>query len=285
VSRPDTLPADPRDLLELAARLARAGGGLALEGRRRAGIGVSWGAGDDDPAWTKSSATDMVTTFDRAAERRIVEILRLERPDDGFVGEEGTAFAGSSGLSWLVDPIDGTTNFVYDLPSWSTSVAVAFGDEMVAGAVYVPVTDELYAASAGGGATLDGRAIGCSSTADVSLALVATGFGYRSEVRSAQARRLAGLIGQVRDVRRLGSAAIDLCHVAAGRVDVYFEEHLNAWDAAAGELIAREAGCVTSDFSGGPARPAELVAAPPQLHRAVLDLIAATAEPTGRPTA
>jgi myo-inositol-1(or 4)-monophosphatase len=258
---------DDAGLLELACRLATQAGALAARGRRAA---MSTGLA----TVTKSSATDLVTAHDRAAEQLIVEGLRAERPDDAIVGEEGTSVGGTSGHEWFIDPIDGTTNFVYGLASWSTSVAVARDAEMIAGAVYVPVTDELFAARAGHGATLNGEPIRCSEREDLALALVATGFAYAPGARVVQAERVARLIGSIRDVRRLGSAAIDLCHVASGRVDAYYEEHLNAWDAAAGELIAREAGAVTSDFAGGRADPSNLVAAGPRLHSQLLDLLA-----------
>ena len=256
---------DPGELLALAVEVARAAGTLAREGRRRTGARAGT---------TKSSATDEVTEHDRAAERLIVERLLIARPDDAVVGEEGAAVSGTSGLEWFLDPIDGTTNFVYDLPGWCTSVAVARDGEMLAGAVYVPVTDELFAARRGQGATLDGRPIRCSTEEELHRALVATGFGYDPDVRRRQAYRVAGLIGEIRDVRRSGSAAIDLCHVAAGRVDAYYEEHLNSWDAAAGVLIATEAGARASDYSGGPARPEQLLVATPALHPRLLDLLA-----------
>jgi myo-inositol-1(or 4)-monophosphatase len=253
-------------LLALACRLATDGGRLARRGRQealRAGLTTA----------TKSTLTDLVTVYDRAVEQLIAGTLREARPDDAIVGEEGTTLSGGSGLAWFVDPIDGTTNFVYGLPSWSTSVAVARDGAMVAGAVYVPVTDELFAARIGNGATLNGEPIRHSRCDDLSLALVATGFAYAAATRTVQARRVAEMISQIRDVRRLGSAAIDLCHVACGRVDAYYEEHLNAWDAAAGELIAREAGAVTSDFGGGPADPTNIVAASPAIHAALLELL------------
>lgn len=258
-----TGPDDSAALLELATRVARAAGALALAGRR----------GSVLERHTKSSTTDLVTQHDRAAETLIVEALRAQRPTDAILGEEGATVDGTSGYAWFLDPIDGTTNFVYDLPSWSTSVAVAYHGATVAGAVYVPVSDELFAARIGGGATLDGRPIRCSGETDLSLALVATGFSYVPVRRAVQAAAIARLIGEIRDIRRSGSAAVDLCWAAAGRVDAYFEEHLNSWDAAAGELIAREAGCITSDFAGGPADPSNIVVAGPGIHSALLDLI------------
>jgi myo-inositol-1(or 4)-monophosphatase len=258
-----TGPDDPDVLLRLASGLAREAGTLALAGRR----------GSVLERHTKSSTTDLVTQHDRAAESLIVGRLLAERPGDAIVGEEGAAHDGTSGYEWFLDPIDGTTNFVYDLPAWSTSVAVAYRGVTVAGAVFVPVAGELFAARLGGGATLDERPIRNSGETDLSLALVATGFSYQPANRAAQATAIARLITEIRDVRRSGSAAIDLCWAAAGRVDAYFEEHLNAWDAAAGELIAREAGCITSDFASGPADPSNIVAAAPGIHAALVDLI------------
>ena len=265
---------EPLALRELAASLARDAGRVAYAGRRA--------ALDDDALGetTKSTGTDIVTKFDRAAESEIVARLRGERPDDAIVGEEGTADSGTSGYAWFIDPIDGTTSFVYDLPTWSCSVAVARDDTMLAGAVYVPALDELFDAALGSGARLNGRAIAATEETDLGLALVGTGFSYHPEMRRAQAERLARMIAGVRDIRRMGSAAIDLCFVAAGRLDVYFEQYLNSWDSAAGELIAREAGAVTSNFTGGPAHPSEMLAAAPGLHAAFVDLLAATATDT-----
>jgi myo-inositol-1(or 4)-monophosphatase len=265
---------EPLVLRELAASLARDAGRVAYAGRRAVHNDDSLGE------TTKSTGTDIVTKFDRAAESEIVARLRGARPDDAIVGEEGTADSGTSGYAWFIDPIDGTTSFVYDLPTWSCSVAVARDDTMLAGAVYVPALDELFDAALGSGARLNGRAIAATSETDLGLALVGTGFSYHPEMRRAQAERLARMIAGVRDIRRMGSAAIDLCFVAAGRLDVYFEQYLNSWDSAAGELIAREAGAVTSNFTGGPAHPGEMLAAAPGLHAAFVDLLAATATDT-----
>jgi myo-inositol-1(or 4)-monophosphatase len=257
-----TSTAEAAALRDLACRLAVDAGTAALAGRRST----------TDPTLapaTKSSATDLVTAYDQAAEALIVAGLHAARPDDAIVGEEGTDRPGTSGTSWYVDPIDGTTNFVYDLPPWSTSIAAGDADGMLAGAVYVPVLGELFAASRGGGATLNGRPIRSSDRDDLALALVATGFSYDAGRRREQAAVVQGLIGHVRDIRRLGSAAIDLCYVAAGRYDAYYETGLNAWDAAAGELIAREAGCRSGDHRGGPAVPRELLVAAPGVFGAL----------------
>jgi myo-inositol-1(or 4)-monophosphatase len=242
--------------VELAARA----GDQALLGRRgiEPGSTVSYS--------TKSSATDPVTEFDRNAERILVEGLRAARPGDGIVGEEGAARPGSSGLVWHVDPIDGTANFVYDLPAWTTSVAVVDADGPVAGAVYAPVLGEMFSAARGAGATLNDHALAVTSTSDLRLAMVATVFGYDAAVRRSQAEVLTTLIDQVRDVRRFGSAALDLCFVAAGRVDAYYEAHLNSWDRLAGELIATEAGALSSGLGGHPTGPHMVVASTPAIH-------------------
>jgi myo-inositol-1(or 4)-monophosphatase len=252
---------DPADLLELAVELATTAGRFALAGRRRHAEVAST---------TKSSPTDEVTEWDRAAEALVVERLTERRPNDGIVGEEGTSRRGTSGVDWYVDPIDGTTNFVYDLPSWCTSIGVAVDGELVAGAVHVPVTDELFTAAVGAGAWRDGQRIAASSCTDLRLALVATGFAYDPARRREQAERLVGLLPAIRDIRRLGSAAIDLCHVACGRVDAYVEAGLNPWDSAAGLVIAAEAGCVASDARGGTVGFDDLVVAAPGVHAALL---------------
>ena len=253
------------ELLDLACRLAVEAGDTALGGRRATAVAATT---------TKSTSTDLVTLHDQAAEATIVAGLGAARPDDGIVGEEGTQRAGTSGISWLVDPIDGTTNFVYDLPMWSTSIAATDGDGMLVGAVYAPALGELFAAARGMGATLGGRPIRCSERTDLALALVATGFSYRAERRRQQAAVVEALIGSVRDVRRLGSAALDLCYVAAGRYDAYYETDLNSWDAAAGELIATEAGCRSGDFRGGTPRPAELLVTTPAIFDDMVELLA-----------
>jgi myo-inositol-1(or 4)-monophosphatase len=272
---PATHPADqsvdPASLRTLAEDLARAAGTAALAGRRSLPVG-------QPPAHdTKSSATDPVTEFDRAAEAYIVDELRRLRPDDAIVGEEGAADSGTSGIEWHIDPIDGTANFLYDLPAWCTSVAAVRSDrpisDALAGAVYVPVTDEMFSAHVGGGATLNGITISASKAEAVSMSLIGTGFSYLEERRVAQADRIRSLLPQVRDIRRYGSAAIDLAFVACGRLDAYFEEHLNSWDMAAGLLIANEAGAEVSGFDGGIPDELSTVASAPGIHAALLAAI------------
>ena len=254
-----------QELLQLATRLAVEAGQMVRDGRSERGISVRD---------TKSSATDTVTEFDRASELLIVGGITAARPDDGIVGEEGTSTDGTSGISWLIDPIDGTTNFLYGLPGYAVSIAAQSATDTEVGVVYVPATDELFAALRGHGATLNGNPIRCSTTAERSMALVATGFSYLPERRAMQARRAAALIPQVRDIRRLGAAAADLCYVAAGRLDVYYEEFLGPWDLAAGELIAREAGCRSGSLDGGPVRPSSVLVANPWLFEDTRALIA-----------
>lgn len=255
------------DLRDLAARLALEAGELAAQGRR------------DQPvvAGTKSTDTDMVTQFDHASEAHIVSRIREARPHDAIVGEEGSATVGTSGIGWLIDPIDGTTNFMFDLPGWAVSIAAVDHQGTVAGAVHVPSAGELFTAVRGEGAFLTTdrgtRRLRCSERTELATSLVATGFAYAPERRLRQAARVARMIGGIRDIRRFGAASVDLCHVAAGRVDAYFEEGLGPWDMAAGELIAREAGCRTGDFHGGPARPEEVLVAAPGVFRELAELI------------
>ncbi|MFZ4719807.1 MAG: inositol monophosphatase family protein [Ilumatobacteraceae bacterium] len=271
------------ELLSLASRLALAAGTMARDGRATRGI---------TDADTKSSSTDVVTEFDRASEELIVGGILAARPGDAVIGEEGTSRAGTSGIHWLIDPIDGTTNFLYGLAGWAVSIAArSSADDPAAtevGVVHVPATGEVFAAARGRGAWVTDargtRPLRCSDTTDLSLALVATGFSYQPERRAAQARRVAAMMPQVRDVRRLGAAAPDLCYAGAGRVDVYFEEFLGPWDLAAGELIAREAGCRTGSLDGGPVRPSSVLVANPALFDQALDLIQASTPGSGLPS-
>jgi myo-inositol-1(or 4)-monophosphatase len=212
---------------------------------------------------TKSSPTDLVTAADTAAEALIVERLLAARPDDGIEGEEGARHVGTSGVVWHIDPIDGTTNFVYGLPAFAVSVAAAVDNEVVTGAVYDPSHHLLYRATKGEGSTCNGAPLRCSPTSDLATALVATGFGYRADRRRHQAEVLVEVLPQVRDIRRFGAAALDLCLVATGQVDAYFEQGLNQWDLAAGVLVATEAGARAGNLTGGrPDTSFVLVAAP-----------------------
>ena len=251
-----------RKLLELAERLARRAGTVALEGRR----------GGDVDATTKSSPTDMVTRYDRLCEELIVEGLSSARPGDAIVGEEGTNSGGSSGIEWHIDPIDGTTNYVFDQPNWAVSIGARDAQGPVAGAVYVPVLDEMFTATRGGGAFRNGAAIAPRDVTSVADALVATGFSYDPASRAQHGRVVADMVGSIRDIRRLGAASVDICFVACGRLDAYVEGGLNSWDIMAAQLVATEAGCIVSDFSGGPVTPREVIVSSPAIHRGIVDL-------------
>ncbi len=235
---------------------------------------------------TKSSLADVVTAADREAEALITQALRKARPNDGLLGEEGASVEGTTGITWVIDPIDGTVNYLYDLPSYAVSIAATVADHgpgttfdgrrAVAGAVYVPALDELFEAHEFGGARLNGQTIHASQAKELSLALVATGFGYTVERRTEQALVASQLIPQVRDIRRMGAAAVDLCNLAAGRLDAYYERGLQPWDYAAGVLIAREAGAaiLALEEDGLPGEPM-MIAGPPvlagNLRAAILD--------------
>jgi myo-inositol-1(or 4)-monophosphatase len=229
-------------------------------------------AGRDSPGTvdTKISSTDMVSDVDRDAEQAVAEVLAEYRPDDEVLGEEGTARPGSSGVRWVVDPLDGTTNFLFGIPQFSVSVAAEVDGRTQVGVVLDPTRREVWAAAAGWGARRNGEpcrvAAGRSSLA---TALVATGFGYRPERREWQGAVAAHLLPRVRDLRRFGSAALDLCWTAGGRWDAYYEWGLNPWDLAAGALICAEAGGRVEAFSGQ-----LIVATTPELFGPFSDLLA-----------
>jgi myo-inositol-1(or 4)-monophosphatase len=252
VREPTDVP-DPLALVDVAVPVAEKAAELLLAGVKQTRTSVG----------TKSSATDMVTEMDRASEDLIVGALLGARPDDGIVAEEGSARDGTSGVRWVIDPLDGTTNYLYDFPGWSVSIAAEVGGDVVAGVVLDAVHGDLYTAARGRGARCNGEPIACSTQADLADALLATGFNYDPDKRRAQARVLVDLLPQVRDIRRVGSAAMDLCMVARGRVDGYWEQGLSWWDLAAGSLIAHEAGADVSAIDGGPIVPGSVLAATP----------------------
>ncbi|GCD34316.1 fructose-1,6-bisphosphatase [Streptomyces chrestomyceticus JCM 4735] len=248
--------------------------GLALEAARRAGELLRDGRPADlGVAATKTSPIDVVTEMDIASEKLITGFLAEHRPDDGFLGEEGASVAGSSGVRWVIDPVDGTVNYLYGLPSWAVSIAAEKDGEAVAGVVAAPMRGETYHAVLGGGAFRNGEPVRCRPAPPLSQALIGTGFAYLSERRAAQAEVLRTLLPQVRDIRRGGSAAIDLCDVACGRLDGYYERGLNPWDMAAGALIAREAGALTGGRPGEPASNDLVVAASPDVFATLQPLL------------
>ncbi|MFF7971193.1 inositol monophosphatase family protein [Streptomyces sp. NPDC007905] len=234
-----------RDLLDLAEEAARRAGDLLRDGR----------PADLEVARTKSSPIDVVTEMDIAAEKLITDLISGERPQDGFLGEEGACVEGTSGVRWVIDPLDGTVNYLYGLPTWAVSIAAEQDGATVAGVVAAPMRGETYHAVRGGGAWATGawegeRELSCRPAPPLDQALVSTGFNYVAEVRAHQAAVAGRLIPLLRDIRRSGSAAVDLCDVACGRLDGYYERGLNAWDVAAGDLIAREAGALTGGRPG-----------------------------------
>ena len=214
---------------------------------------------------SKSTPTDLVSEADLAAEALIRERLRAERPDDAIVGEEEDDHPGTSGRRWIVDPLDGTVNFLFGIPQWAVSIAVEDGQGTLAGVVYDPMRDECWAAERDGPALLDGTPVAASARAELASALVATGFGYDPEVRRVQAAVVARLLPRVRDIRRAGAAALDLAWTAAGRYDAYFERGVKLWDVAAGELICRRAGLEVRRLEPAPPADAGLLVAPQAL--------------------
>jgi myo-inositol-1(or 4)-monophosphatase len=248
--------------LELAERAARAAGEVLLSYYGRAPEGLA----------SKTSATDPVSDADREAERVIRELLEAERPDDGLVGEEGSRSSGDSGRRWVVDPLDGTVNFLYGLRAWGVSVALEDEEGLAVGVVFNPVSRECFAAERGKGATLNGQPIHVTGCRSLDRAMVATGFSYESERRAEQAEILVRLLPRIRDLRRAGAAALDLAYVAAGRADSFYERGLKRWDEAAGLLLVHEAGGVTADLAGEPR--GVVAAATPELLEELLPLLA-----------
>ncbi|MQA98178.1 MAG: inositol monophosphatase [Streptosporangiales bacterium] len=252
-------------LLEIAVTAAREAGRMLVQKRPPGRVQV---------LDTKSSPTDAVTAMDRASEELITERIRAVRPQDGFLGEEGASSAGDSGVRWVIDPIDGTVNYLYDLPEWAVSIAAEVDGEIRVGVVLIPPRGEEYTAILGGGAARGGEPIRCAPPPPLDQALVATGFGYSAARRAVQAEVLRGVITQVRDVRRGGSCAADLCSLACGRVDAYYERGPQYWDYAAAGLIAREAGARVGGLHGRPPSPDLVLAAPPGLFHDLHDLLA-----------
>jgi myo-inositol-1(or 4)-monophosphatase len=220
---------------------------------------------------SKSSDTDLVSEADHASEAAIKELLAAERPDDGLLAEEGSAREGINGRRWVIDPLDGTVNYLYRLPAWCVSVGLEDPDGGVVAVVHDPLRDETFTAERGQGARLNGHAIRVSGEERPERALIATGFGYTAERRAAQAQVVCRVLPHFRDIRRAGSAALDLAYVAAGRVDGFYERGLNHWDWAAARLIVIEAGGAVADLAG---EPPGLAAASPGLLPQLLELVA-----------
>jgi myo-inositol-1(or 4)-monophosphatase len=264
-----TTDADPHALLDLAVATAREAAELVARGRATAGEDVD----------VKSSPVDVVTAVDTASEELIVGRLLAARPGDGVLGEEGAAREGTSGVRWVIDPIDGTVNFLYDLPAYAVSIAAEVDGVVVAGVVLNVATGELFTATRGGGAHFSSPArpepvlLTGSRPASLEQTLVATGFGYQVEQRRAQGAVVAALLPRVRDIRRFGSAALDLCAAAMGRTDAYYELNLNPWDHAAGALVAAEAGLVVTGLPGSPFAEPMAIAAAESIAAPFIDLL------------
>lgn len=250
---PSGLPADPGQLLALARPIATdvaARLELALDG-------------DDPVIATKSSLTDLVTELDTWAEAHITERLLRARPDDGLLGEEGADVEGTSGVTWSIDPIDGTVNFVHGIPGFCVSIAAQVDGRSIAAVVASPLHHDVFTATERGGACRNDRPIRCVTPTSVGRSVLGTGFSYDPERRRRQARVLTSVLPRIADIRRGGAAALDLCSVACGRLDGYWEVGLNPWDHAAGGLIASEAGARCAALDGGPVSSRFVLAASP----------------------
>jgi myo-inositol-1(or 4)-monophosphatase len=278
-------PSEWHDLLALAVAAACTAGRMLAERHGRPAV-VS----------TKTSPTDVVTEMDQAAERLIRSEILAQRPQDAILGEEGGQTGGDARVRWIVDPLDGTVNYLYGLPDWAVSIAAEAGGQVVAGAVCVPRRDAVFCAVLGAGAwraSLAGqpdpfrpaghgpgqvlagqKPLSCNDDVPLARALVATGFGYERGRRQVQGQVLSAVLPRVRDIRRNGACAVDLCSVAAGNVDGYFERGVQYWDIAAGSLIAREAGAVVGGLAGKPAGSSMTIAAGPAVFHELHDLLA-----------
>ena len=251
------------ELLELARKVGHDAGALLME---------------RPPAFeieSKSTAIDIATQMDKKAEKFIMESLLAARPDDGIIGEEGSSVASKSGITWVIDPLDGTVNYFYGLPGWNVSIAAKDKDGSVVGVVTAPTINSTWWATRGGGAFYNGHQIHCNDPIALDRALIATGFQYDVAHRITQMTDLAKLVPLARDIRRNGAAAVDLCHVAMGALDGYYEAGLKEWDWAAGGLVATEAGARFVQYGQEPLRTT--LAAGPTLHGQLASLLGFTA--------
>jgi myo-inositol-1(or 4)-monophosphatase len=251
------------EILTLAVTAAHRAGELLLDHYSRAATGVD----------AKSTPTDLVSDADRNAERSIKEIIASERPDDGFMAEETGGEAAQSDITWIIDPLDGTVNFLFRIPTWCVSIAVRQGADLIAGVVHDPNRGETFTARKGAGATLNGVRIRVGAQDELSQALVGTGFAYDSATREVQAAVVQRVLPRVRDIRRGGSAALDLAYIACGRLDGFYEAHMMEWDKAAGILLIEEAGGVVSSLEDPSGISDGVIAANPHLHPQLQSLV------------
>ncbi|MGI8863446.1 MAG: inositol monophosphatase family protein [Solirubrobacteraceae bacterium] len=261
-----TIP-NPNELLEIAEEAAR-----TAAGERRARFGEN-AAG----VRSKSTPTDLVSDADLAAEAAIREVIERHRPDDAIIGEEGGE-TGAGELRWIVDPLDGTVNYLFGIPLFAVSIACENASGTLVGVVLDPLRDECFTATRGGAAEMNGRPIAASGGEELATAMVATGFAYDSSLRERQAAIVSHVLPRVRDIRRAGAAALDLCWSACGRYDAYYERGLHEWDLAAGALIAQRAGLVVRRLPGSDAEPWGVVVAPQALIDELYELVSATGE-------
>lgn len=263
----ETLERDFIDELLMRAILSALAAGDLLVNEREGDLQVD----------SKAVPTDVVTIMDRKSEELLVDHLLTGRESDGILGEEGTEREGTSGVRWIIDPIDGTVNYMYRLPEWAVSIAAELDGEVVAGVVHAPALGETYVAGRGKGAALHKQGVQRKLTVNkapaLDRALVATGFGYDVNRRKAQARVVAQVIPQVRDIRRAGAASIDICSLAAGRVDAYYERGLKPWDHSAAGLIAQEAGATIGGLGGNSPGESFYLAAPEPLFGTLDELL------------
>jgi myo-inositol-1(or 4)-monophosphatase len=255
---------------------------VAVGVAREAGDMLAEQAGRVEVAATKSSPTDVVTEMDRRAEELIRARILAARPDDAVLGEEGGQTGDTDGapVRWVIDPLDGTVNYLYGLHDWAVSVAAEVGGEIMAGAVFVPVRGEMFSAIRGHGAFLQAgddswNPLHCRPGVPLDQALIGTGFGYQAARRKVQGEVVAALLPRIRDIRRIGVASVDLCAIAAGRLDGFYERGLNYWDWAAGALVAAESGAVVGGLNGAPVSSSMAVAAGPGLFGPLADALAA----------
>lgn len=251
------------NLLDLATRAARAAGDVLRERSTAPVLGVS----------SKSTPTDLVSDADREAERVLIETISGERPGDGFLTEESDERPSASGVRWVLDPLDATINFLYRIPWWCVSVAVEDGTGTLAGAIYNPSVGEMFTASRGSGAFLNGSQVRVSSRRDIATALIGTGFSYDSDARARQAETVARILPRARDIRRAGSAALDLAHVATARLDGFYEAPMEPWDKAAGLLLVREAGGVITKLPGPQGLSDGAIVSGPGIHGDLVRLV------------
>lgn len=251
------------DLLDLAHDAARAAGGLLLERFHEKARGIG----------SKSTPTDLVSDADRDSERLLIERLTSARPDDGILSEEGGRERSVSGITWVIDPLDGTVNYLFGIPWWCVSIAAEDQQGALVGVVHDPVRDETFTAERGRGAAVDGRSIHVGQRTEMERALIGTGFAYDARARKIQAEIVARVLPRARDIRRAGSAALDLAALAAGRLDGFYEAPMERWDKAAGVLIVREAGGLVTELAAPYDLSPGVIAANPALHAQLARLV------------